>query len=308
MTTKKDSQNRSWMLTIPADSLDEAELVKKLGNYTYIGQMEKGADSGYLHWQIYIEHKTPIRFSTLKKKFPKAHLEVRHNTKKACYDYVTKSKTAIQGTRVENGKIEIEETESAKVTVEMAVDLMKRGSRYKDIIVEYPSLWRSMAYLKEVQGYLDENEYSTKKRDMKVYYIHGAPGTGKTHSVYEEHGFDQVYKVSNYINPYDQYNGQSVLLLDEFYDSIQFDALLNVIDVWPFQMRARYGDKWAAYDTVYIVSNRPLKDQFITEFYYEPERARSFYRRITANYEMVGRDRVLDNSWLDQQVPPENRL
>lgn len=308
MTSITNSKNRSWMITVPVDSITKEDLLKKLAPYTYIGQMEKGEETGYLHWQIYIENKTQIKFQTLKNKFPKGHFKVRWGTKKQCYDYCTKSKTAIADTKIEKGDIDLKEDKAPQVTVEMAVDLMKRGSRYKDIMIEYPSLWRSMAYLKEVQGYLDENEYSTKKRDMKVYYIHGAPGTGKTHSVYEDHGFDQVYKVSNYINPYDQYNGQKVLLLDEFYDSIQFDSLLNVIDVWPFQMRARYGDKWAAYDVVYIVSNRPLKDQFITEFYYEPDRAKSFYRRITSNYEMVGRDRVLDNFWLDQQVPPESRL
>lgn len=308
MTTKKDSQNRSWMLTIPAESVSKEELEKKLASYTYIGQMEKGEKSDYLHWQIYIEHKTPIRFSTLKKKFPKAHLEVRHSSKKACYDYVTKSKSAIPNSGVKNGDIVIDETDSPKVSVEAAVSLMERGMRVNEVLIQYPSLWRSMAYLERAQAIIDENNHSMSKRDVRVEYIYGQPGTGKTRYIYETHGYDQVYRVTNYKHPFDGYQGQDVLVLDEFYDSIPLDQLLNVIDVYPFKMPARYNDHWAAYTKVYIISNRKLKDQYTTLFFYEDERAPSFYRRISDSYEMVAGEKVLDNFWLDQQVPPAKRI
>ena len=308
MTTKKDSQNRSWMLTIPAESVSKEELEKKLASYTYIGQMEKGEKSDYLHWQIYIENKNPIKFSTLKKKFPKAHLEVRHSSKKACYDYVTKSKSAIPNSGVKNGDISIDETDSPKVSVEAAVSLMERGMRVNEVLVQYPSLWRSMAYLERAQAIIDENNYSLSERDIRVEYIYGLPGTGKTSWIYKTHGFDQVYRVTNYKNPFDDYNGQPVLVLDEFYDSMSLDLLLNVLDRWPFKMPARYNDKWAAYTKVYIISNRKLKDQYGYELYDEPQRAKSFYRRISDNYEMVAGEKVLDNFWLDQQVAKADRL
>ena len=308
MTTKKDSQNRSWMLTIPAESVSKEELEKKLASYTYIGQMEKGEKSDYLHWQIYIENKNPIKFSTLKKKFPKAHLEVRHSSKKACYDYVTKSKSAIPNSGVKNGDISIDETDSPKVSVEAAVSLMERGMRVNEVLVKYPSLWRSMAYLERAQAIIDENQYSLSERDIRVEYIYGLPGTGKTSWIYKTHGFDQVYRVTNYKNPFDDYNGQPVLVLDEFYDSMSLDLLLNVLDRWPFKMPARYNDKWAAYTKVYIISNRKLKDQYGYELYDESQRAKSFYRRISDNYEMVAGEKVLDNFWLDQQVAKADRL
>nr|UTM74966.1 replication-associated protein [Tick-associated circular DNA virus] len=308
MVNQKDSTNRSWMLTIPAESVSKEELEKKLASYTYIGQMEKGEKSDYLHWQIYIENKNMIRFSTLKKKFPKAHLEVRHSSKKACYDYVTKSKSAIPNSVVKNGDISIDETDSPKVSVEAAVGLMERGMRVSEVLVQYPSLWRSMAYLERAQAIIDENKHSMNKRDVRVEYIYGLPGTGKTSYIYNTHGFDEVYRVTNYSHPFDGYNGQDVLVLDEFYNSIALDSLLNVIDVWPFKMPARYNDRWAAYTKVYIISNRKLKDQFGHELYYESERANSFYRRISDSYEMVAGEKVLDNFWLDQQVPPAQRL
>lgn len=66
---RSDQRTRDWLLTIPADedkgvSRDEVE--SKLASYSaYIGQLEKGKSS-YLHWQIYLSHDRPIRFSTLK--------------------------------------------------------------------------------------------------------------------------------------------------------------------------------------------------------------------------------------------------
>ena len=308
MTTKKDSQNRSWVVTLNVEEHSKADVEKKLKSYTYIGQMEKGEKTGYLHWQIYIENKTPIRFSTLKKKFPTGHFEVRWGTKKQAYDYATKSKTAIPDTIIKNGDIDITDTNSPKVSVEAAVSLMERGMRVNEVLVKYPSLWRSMAYLERAQAIIDENNYSLKERDMRVEYIYGLPGTGKTSWIYKTHGFDQVYRVTNYKNPFDDYNGQPILVLDEFYDSMSLDLLLNVLDRWPFKMPARYNDKWAAYTVVYIISNRKLKDQYGYELYDEPERAKSFYRRISDNYEMVAGEKVLDNFWLDQQVAKADRL
>ena len=308
MTTKKDSQNRSWMITLKVDDYSKADVENKLKSYTYIGQQEQGDKTGYLHWQIYIENKTPIRFSTLKKKFPTGHFEVRWGSKQQCYDYATKSKTAIPDTIIKNGQIDIDEADSPKVSVEAAVSLMERGMRVNEVLVKYPSLWRSMAYLERAQAIIDENQYSLSERDIRVEYIYGLPGTGKTSWIYKTHGFDQVYRVTNYKNPFDDYNGQPVLVLDEFYDSMSLDLLLNVLDRWPFKMPARYNDKWAAYTKVYIISNRKLKDQYGYELYDESQRAKSFYRRISDNYEMVAGEKVLDNFWLDQQVAKADRL
>lgn len=302
------SKNRSWMITIPVDSITKEDLLKKLSPYTYVGQMEKGEETGYIHWQIYIENKTQIKFQTLKNKFPKGHFKVRWGTKKQCYDYCTKSKTAFPDTRIEKGDIDLTETNAPKVTVEAAVDLMKRGMRADEVLLQYPSLWRSMNYLDRVQTVIDAGEYSTKKRNLKVNYIYGAPGTGKTTSIYEEHDFKEVFRVSNYKNPFDDYNAEPVLVLDEFYSSIPLDDILNVLDVWPFKMSARYNDRWAAYETVYIISNIALPQQYATHGFYSEDRLKSFYRRISDNYHMVGGERVLWNSWLDQQVPPEKRL
>lgn len=68
------SASRSWILTLPASEYDRSAVEAELGPYGYVGQLEQGGegdDDGCLHWQIYIENKTPVRFDTLRSKFPR---------------------------------------------------------------------------------------------------------------------------------------------------------------------------------------------------------------------------------------------
>lgn len=40
--------------------------------------------------------------------------------------------------------------------------------------------------------------------------------------------------------------------------------MLNYLDIYPLMLPARYGDKVACYETVYIVSNWSLEQQYET--------------------------------------------
>lgn len=308
MTTQKDIKNRSWMVTIPVDSIAQDDLIEDLKNYSYIGQMEQGNKTQYLHWQIYIENETQIRFSTLRKKFPKGHFEVRRTSKANCYNYVTKSKTAVPNTIIKNGEIDITEARTEKLELNVAVDLIEGGARVEDILLQFPSLANQMKYLDRIQEIVDKERYGRSERDLKVYYLYGEPGCGKTSYIYNTHGYESVYRVTNWKHPFDQYKSERVLVLDEFYDSLSLDALLNVIDRYPVQLPARYYDRWAAYNIVYIVSNRKLPYQYQDVFHHEPNRANSLYRRISDCLEIVSGQAVAENYWLDRQVPPENRI
>lgn len=308
MTTSNNSRNRSWMLTIPAEGLPKRELKKLLGNYTYIGQLERGEKTDYLHWQLYIENEGQIRFTTLKRKFPKAHIEPRRKSKKSCYDYVTKSKTAVENSRIENGEIKVEDDKVEKLELEMGADLMKRGMRFDELMLQHPNLGRYMKYYEELQRIIDKQENSTKFRDITVQYIYGAPGTGKTKWIYDNHKFDEVYRVTNYKNPFDTYNGEDVLVFDEFASQIPFSEMLTYLDVYPLELPARYYNRWAAYTKVYIISNAPLHVQYRNVADSNLARINAFYRRIANNCEVEGSNLVRKNDWLDCQIEPMKRL
>lgn len=48
---------RDWMLTLPEEYYSRDIVEDKLRSYDYIGQLESGKESGYRHFQIYVENK-----------------------------------------------------------------------------------------------------------------------------------------------------------------------------------------------------------------------------------------------------------
>ncbi|MFR0615652.1 hypothetical protein ACLUWK_04535 [Bifidobacterium apri] len=92
--------------------------------------------------------------------------------------------------------------------------------------------------------------------------MYGQTGVGKTSYVMNKYAPEDVYRVSDYQHPFDGYENQKVLLMDEFAGTLPFDQLLNVTDRWRTTLAARYHNRIAMYDTVWIVSNLPLNELY----------------------------------------------
>lgn len=83
-----------WSLTInnPTPSDEEGIALARQKGWKVEGQLEKGKD-GTVHYQLMV--KTPqVRFSAVKKAFPRAHIEVARNVQ-ALQQYVSKQDTKI---------------------------------------------------------------------------------------------------------------------------------------------------------------------------------------------------------------------
>ena len=79
---------------------------------------------------------------------------------------------------------------------------------------------------------------------------------------------------------FDGYNGQAVLVFEEFSGQIPIEDMLNYLDIYPLYLPARYSDRVACYTQVYITSNLPLEKQYHTEQWERLETWRAFLRRI----------------------------
>lgn len=88
-----------------------------------------------------------------------------------------------------------------------------------------------------------------------------------------------AYRRSTGIN-FDSYHGQSVLVFEEFASQIPIEDMLNYLDIYPLMLPARFNDKVACYDTVYITSNISLGEQYSEVQHYKPETWKAFLRRI----------------------------
>ena len=72
--------------------------------------------------------------------------------------------------------------------------------------------------------------------------------------------------------------------------------MLNYLDGYPLTLPARYSDKIACFDTVFIISNIPLSDQYKNIQTEQPETFNAFLRRI-------------HNTWdCDKQLEPQPRI
>ncbi len=274
---------RGWLLTQSCAKITLEELKAALSEYVYIAQQERGSEGGeqgYEHYQIYIENLTPIRFETLKNKLPNAHIEPRKGTKQEAYDYVTKSETKI-GENFGNGEIDLVTRQGQRVDIEDVMQMVRDGKTNREIEAVYPSvMFKYRKAIEETrQSYLKE-KYGSIFRELNVTYIFGNAGQGKTRYVMDKHGYENVYRVTDWAHPFDNYNGQSVMLFEEFRSSCKIEQMLNYLDGYPLELPARYAQRTACFETVYITTNIPLNQQYTRIQETQPETWRAFLRRI----------------------------
>lgn len=286
--------SRSYILTIPADvdsdGYSQAEVQERLKNYTYVGQLEQGSEVNettgkhYLHWQVYIENENSIAFDVLRHKFDKKaiHIEKRQGTKRQAYDYCTKEDETYQGIRIQNGEIELEDNKGKRTDLQNIADEVLAGATEEEVLIKYPQSAHCMPYIRKLREMYIKKTYGEKLRDnLNVTYIYGLPGTGKTRMIYDTYEFQDVYRVTDYEHPFDNYNSEPVMVFDEFSSQIKIELMLTLLDIYPVQLPCRYNNKWACYSQVYIISNKPLDKQYNDPWKpisYEQEKA--FLRRI----------------------------
>ena len=291
----KNPQSKKWQLTInnPAEKGFTHEHIKselqKLKPIIYWCMAdEQGAEEQTPHCHIFLMCSSALRFSTLKNLFEPAHIERANGTAQENMEYIAKigkwadsdkAGTNIVGSFEEFGNMPIERQRGGRNIESAIIDRILDGASNAEILLEFDYL-RGMRDVEFVRQSLKHEEYRDKWRDIETTYIWGATGTGKTRSVMDGHGYSNVYAVNNYKHPFDGYFGESVMLFDEFNSGIRIQDMNNYLDGYPIALPARYSNKQACYERVYIVSNLDLRYQYKSEQQNHPEVWAAFIRRI----------------------------
>ena len=131
------------------------------------------------------------------------------------------------------------------------------------------------------------DKYSRVNRELNVTYIFGSTGAGKSHYIFDHHSPLDICRITSYGNKlnstkFDSYHGQNTLVFEEYHSQISLPEMLNILDIYPLQLPARYNDRIACYSNVYIVSNLPLDAQYADYQAYDKETWNAFIRRITS--------------------------
>ena len=159
---------------------------------------------------------------------------------------------------------------------------LREGKRTAEIIEQSPKYAFRVRDIDTLRQTLLADRFATENRKLEVAYLYGDTGAGKTRSIYESHDPREICRVTNYRKgvSFDAYNGQDVLVFEEFHSQIPIGDMLNYLDIYPLSLPARYTDRMACYTKVYITSNLPLTAQYRDEQYHRREIWAAFLRRI----------------------------
>lgn len=250
------------------------------------------------HTHVYIASKNAIMFSTIQKRFYGAHIEFAQGTHQENRDYILKSGkwandvkhgTSIEGTFEEIGELPEERTARQKES-EAIFGMIKDGASDYEILNAYPTAMNKLQHINTTRQTLRNEWYKKEYRQLTVTYLWGKTGVGKTRSIMEKYGYDKVYHVTNYRNPFDQYDGQDVILFDEFRSSLPIADMLKYLDGYPLMLPCRFSDRVACFTQVYVVSNIPMEKQYPDIQNYEPETWRAWIRRFNNIVEQLPMD------------------
>ena len=250
------------------------------------------ATTGTHHTHIFMFSPSPVRFSTIKARFPTAHIEKAYGSARTNRDYITKSgkwadtakaETSVIGAFEEWGNLPAEKEEESPEMFALIQEL-REGKTIMDIVDENPKLAFRIRDIEILRQTILEEKYSAENRKLEVTYLYGASGTGKTWGIFAKHDPRSICRITDYGGKngvrFDAYHSQDVLVLEEFHSQIPISAMLNYLDIYPLTLPARYTDRVACYTTVYITSNIPLSEQYMDIQRYQLETWRAFLRRV----------------------------
>ncbi len=293
-----NTQSRKWLMVInnPSEAgLDHSaisEIVQKFYP-VYFCMADEIATTGTYHTHVFFCTSSPARFSTIKKRFPTAHIEKAYGTLKENRNYITKTgiwedtskaETSVPNTFQEWGQLPADSEDKAPEMFQI-MQALRSGKAIMEIIEEHPNLAFRIREIEVLRQTILSEKYSAENRKLEVYYLYGSTGAGKTWGIFKDNDPREICRITDYGGRngvrFDAYHCQSILVFEEFHSQIPISTMLNYLDIYPLTLPARYTDRTACYTKVYLTSNVPLDEQYRDIQRYQWETWKAFLRRIT---------------------------
>lgn len=227
------------MLTIPKDDWeptlpDDTSYIK--------GQLERGSETGYLHWQLLVVFNKKKSLPGVKKLFGNVHAELTRS--EAADDYVWKEDTRA-GEPFELGSKPIQR--NSKPDWDRVWDAATTGN-----ILEVPSDIRVRHYtsLRRIQS--DHSKPTGMERTCAVYW--GNTGTGKSRTAWRDAGVEAFPKIPT-SKFWDGYAGHEHVVIDEFRGGIDISHLLRWLDRYPVVVETKGSSVVLKAKKIWITSN-----------------------------------------------------
>ena len=291
----KDTQSFMYQLTINAP-MEKGWTHKHIldvlrGNFKTLVYVCMADEQGScFHTHIFVVFASRVRFSMVKRYFEEAHIEKCKGSVSDNVNYVkktgkweldeSKQEKKIEGTFEEYGA-QPPDSKGKRSDMSELYQMILDNMTNAEILAQNQDYILNIEKIDKVRTTILTEKYKeTVRLDLKVVYISGATGTGKTRFVLEQNGYSNVYRVTDYAHPFDSYNCQPVIAFEEFRSSMRISEMLLYCDIYPIELPARFSNKYACYNSVYILSNWSLEKQYAEVQREDKESWEAFLRRI----------------------------
>lgn len=284
------AQSKRWCFTVnnpgayrPAFSDDMDYMV---------WQLERGEAGGTEHIQGYVRYKNRKRLEPAKAGILSgtAHMAVAKGSEAQNKEYCMKEATRVEGEiphefgdfEPDNGR-QGSRTDwtQLKQSMQKGASMTELAETHTDLVCRYPNGIQALQILLGPKPQV--------QRAVHVMILWGATGTGKTHRLRTT--FPDIYEVNPGRDPWGMYAGEKQVMFDEFASTMwPIQEMLRYLDKWKVQLNARYNNKFARWESAFIVSNLDPTLWYTLE---DAALQAAFRRRITEVVHVVSQEQVI---------------
>jgi len=218
-----------------------------------IFQLERGAATGRVHAQGYIEFSGPTRLAGCNRLFV-GHWEVRRGSRDQARDYCRKPDGRVEGP-FEQGEWGAG-GQGARVDLLAVKAAIDSGASESSIADDF-----FVPYIKYARGLNRYRILRQPDRDWKpvVTFCYGGAGVGKSYFVQQEapHGYWKQRGTW-----WDGYDAHEEVILDDFYGWLPWTTLLHLLDRYPLMVETKGGQAKMVCRKIFITSNRLPTDWY----------------------------------------------
>lgn len=263
--------------------------VTRLQNYAGVKYHVFGkevGESGTPHLQGYIVFSKQLTFNQVRNIVGnRAHVERTKGTPQEASNYCKKD-----GSFFEKGELPQPGTRN---DLQLAVSLLRESGSLRRVATELPATFiryhRGLSALIDTAGYAPERNFKT----ITTVFV-GRPGIGKSMRARSEAlMFGDIY-YKPHGDWWDGYEGQTTVILDDFYGSIRWHDLLNLLDRYPLRVPIKGGFRQFTSKYIYITSNTYVSKWYSSEKF--PDQS-ALFRRLDNYIELL--ESGYNEPWFD---------
>lgn len=255
------ASNICWTWNNPTKTHEQAlEHFKEIPTCRFLVFQEEEGTDGTRHFQGYVEFARQHRWCRINRGLPEGehiHCESRRGTQEGAIAYCSKEDTRVAGPW--QWGTPKEQRGGSKADLEDFVARVKGGATKRDLLEEHSSIMsRYRHFYSDIRGmHMPELRSEQPLVELSI----GGTGIGKTRRIMDEFAADPSF----YVSPLggsgfwmDGYDGQSVVLLDDFAggkSKIGLTELLRLLDRYPVQVPVKGSFVWWYPEKIFVTTN-----------------------------------------------------